>query len=37
MISTDMLIEFKRTQLPIRLAFAKTINKSRGQTLSTCG
>ena len=32
-----MPIEFKRLQFPIRLAFAMTINKSQGQTLSVCG
>ncbi|GBM78916.1 hypothetical protein AVEN_99390-1 [Araneus ventricosus] len=37
MIPTDVPIEFKRTQFPIRLAFAMTINKSQGQTLSVCG
>ncbi|CAK1585471.1 unnamed protein product [Parnassius mnemosyne] len=37
MIPTDVPIEFKRIQLPIRLAFAMTINKSQGQTLSVCG
>jgi ATP-dependent exoDNAse (exonuclease V) alpha subunit len=36
-IPTDMPIEFKRLQFPIRLAFAMTINKSQGQTLSVCG
>ena len=36
MIPTDVPIEFKRTQFPIRLAFAMTINKSQGQTLSVC-
>ncbi|XP_073983720.1 ATP-dependent DNA helicase pif1-like [Rhodnius prolixus] len=37
MIPTDVPIEFKRTQFTIRLAFAMTINKSQGQTLSVCG
>jgi PIF1 helicase. len=37
MIPTDMLFEFKRIQFPIRVAFAMTINKSQGQTLSVCG
>lgn len=36
-IPTDMPIEFKRVQFPIRLAFAMTINKSQGQTMSVCG
>ena len=30
-------IEFKCVQFPIRLAFAMTINKSQGQTMSVCG
>ncbi|XP_063974372.1 uncharacterized protein LOC135161043 [Diachasmimorpha longicaudata] len=30
-------IQFKRTQFPIRLAFAMSINKSQGQTMSVCG
>lgn len=34
MIPTNMPFEFKRIQLPIRLAFAMTINKSQGQFLS---
>lgn len=37
MIPTDMPFEFKRIQFPIRLAFAMTINKSQGQSLSVCG
>ncbi|XP_055836640.1 ATP-dependent DNA helicase PIF1-like [Episyrphus balteatus] len=37
MIPTDVPIDFKRIQFPIRLAFAMTINKSQGQTLSVCG
>jgi ATP-dependent DNA helicase PIF1 len=36
-IPTDMPIQFKRLQFPIRLAFAMTINKSQGQTMSVCG
>ncbi|CAG9840254.1 unnamed protein product [Diabrotica balteata] len=28
---------FKQIQLPIRLAFAITVNKSQGQTMSICG
>jgi ATP-dependent DNA helicase PIF1 len=35
-ISTDVPIQFKRLQFPIRLAFAVTINKSQGQTMSFC-
>jgi hypothetical protein len=30
-------IQFKRIQFSIRLAFALTINKSQGQTMSVCG
>ena len=37
MISTEVHIEFKWIQFPIRLAFAKTINKSQIQTMSVCG
>lgn len=36
-IPTDVPIQFKRLQFPIRLAFAITINKSQGQTMSVCG
>jgi ATP-dependent DNA helicase PIF1 len=36
-ILTDMLIQFKRLQFPIRLAFAVTINKYQGQTMSVFG
>ncbi|XP_057656828.1 ATP-dependent DNA helicase pif1-like [Diorhabda carinulata] len=35
-IPTDVPIQFKRIQFPIRLAFAMTINKSQGQTMSVC-
>ncbi|XP_015602996.1 uncharacterized protein LOC107271468 [Cephus cinctus] len=37
MIPTGVPIEFKRVQFPIRLAFAMTINKSQGHTMSICG
>jgi ATP-dependent DNA helicase PIF1 len=37
MIPTDMPFEFKRIQFPICRAFAMTINKSQGQSLSVCG
>lgn len=30
-------IEFRRTQFPVRLAFAMTINKAQGQTLDSVG
>jgi len=36
-IPTNVPIQFKRIQFPIRLAFAMTINKSQGQTMSVCG
>jgi ATP-dependent DNA helicase PIF1 len=36
-IPTDVPIQFKHLQFPIRLAFAMTINKSQGQTMSVCG
>jgi ATP-dependent DNA helicase PIF1 len=36
-IPTDVPVQFKRLQFPIRLAFAMTINKSQGQTISVCG
>ena len=36
-ISTEVHIEFKWIQFTIRLAFAMTINKSQGQTMSVCG
>ncbi|GFT42142.1 ATP-dependent DNA helicase [Trichonephila clavipes] len=37
MIPSDSPIPFKRLQFPIRLAFAKTINSSQGQTMKICG
>ena len=37
MIPTDMSFHFNRLQFPIRLAFAITINKARGQSLELCG
>ncbi|XP_004531091.2 uncharacterized protein LOC101454283 [Ceratitis capitata] len=33
----DVPIQLKRIQFPIRLAFAKTINKSQGQPMAVCG
>lgn len=36
-ITTDVPIEFKRVQFPIRLAFEMTINKSLDQTMTVCG
>jgi len=37
MIPSDSVIPFRHLQFPIRLAFAMTINKSQGQTMSICG
>ena len=37
MIPSDSPISFRRLQFPIRMAFAMTINKSQGQTMSICG
>jgi len=36
-IRTDVSIQFKRVQFPIRLTFAITIKKSQGQTMPLCG
>jgi ATP-dependent DNA helicase PIF1 len=36
-LPTDVPIQFKRLQFPVRLAFAMTINKSQSQTISVCG
>jgi ATP-dependent DNA helicase PIF1 len=36
-IPTDVAIQFKLLQFQIRLAFAMTINKFQGQTMSVCG
>ncbi|XP_054745504.1 ATP-dependent DNA helicase pif1-like [Anastrepha obliqua] len=33
LIPTDMSFEFKRLQFPVRLSFAMTVNKAKGQTL----
>jgi ATP-dependent DNA helicase PIF1 len=35
-IPTDVQIQFKGIQFPIKLAFAMTINKFQGQTMSAC-
>lgn len=37
LIPTDMPLEFKRLQFPVRLSFAMTVNKAQGQTLQVCG
>jgi hypothetical protein len=37
MIPNDMPFNFKRLQFPVRHAFAMSINKSQGQSLSVCG
>src|SRR5579859_2691326 len=35
--TADLPFEFRRTQFPLRLAFAMTINKAQGQTLKYVG
>jgi ATP-dependent DNA helicase PIF1 len=37
LIPNEMLFDFKRLQLQVRLAFAMLTNKSQGQSLSVCG
>ena len=37
MIPSDSSISFKCLQFSIRLAFAMTISKSQGQTMTICG
>ena len=37
MIPNDMPFDFKRLQFPVQLAFAMSVNKSQGQSLSVCG
>lgn len=36
-VLSDALIQFERSQFPIRLAFAMTINKTQGAILAVCG
>lgn len=36
-ITSDLSIDFKRLQFPVRLAFAVTINKAQGQSLKKVG
>ena len=36
-IPSNVPLEFKRRQFPVRLAFAMTINKAQGQTLQVAG
>lgn len=35
--SHDNVVEFKRTQFPVRLAYAMTINKAQGQSIKVSG
>src|SRR5438034_577791 len=35
--TADLPFEFRRTQFPLRLAFAMTINKAQGQTFKHVG
>lgn len=37
MVTTDLSIDFKRLQFPVKLAFAITINKAQGQSLQYAG
>jgi ATP-dependent DNA helicase PIF1 len=37
MIPTEMSLEFKRLQFPVRLAFAMTINKAQGHRYKCVG
>jgi ATP-dependent DNA helicase PIF1 len=37
LIPSDMAFDFKRLQYPVRVAFAMTINKAQGQSLSVAG
>jgi ATP-dependent DNA helicase PIF1 len=37
LIPTDRPFNFKRLQVPVRLAFAITINKPQGQSIEYCG
>jgi len=37
LIPNNMPFDFKRLQFQVRLAFAMSINKSKGQSLSVCG
>ncbi|GBN07345.1 hypothetical protein AVEN_96607-1 [Araneus ventricosus] len=37
LVPTDIPFSFKRLQLPVRLAFAITVNKAQGQSIRWCG